>query len=59
MLLDTMEMQQLWIYMGDWAWVLIGIVYNCYWCVMVVILQHHDDTIHFDPLEAKDQIEID
>ncbi|KAG2070072.1 hypothetical protein BDR04DRAFT_1019830, partial [Suillus decipiens] len=45
--------------MGDWAGVLVRTVYNCYWHVMVAILQHHDDTIHFDPLEAKDQIKID
>ncbi|KAG2160027.1 uncharacterized protein EDB93DRAFT_1073969, partial [Suillus bovinus] len=45
--------------MGDWAGVSVGTVYNCYRRVMIAILQHHDNVIHFDPLEAKDQIEID
>ncbi|KAG2345446.1 hypothetical protein BDR05DRAFT_855160, partial [Suillus weaverae] len=45
--------------MADWAGVSVGTVYNCYWHVMVAILQHHDNIIHFDPLEAKDQIKKD
>jgi hypothetical protein len=45
--------------MADWAGVSVGTVYNCYRRVMVAILQHHDNVIHFDPLEAKDQIEKD
>lgn len=44
---------------AEWAGVSVGTVYNCYRHVMVAILQHHDNTIHFDLLEAKDQIEID
>jgi hypothetical protein len=45
--------------MGDWVGILVGTVYNCYQCVMVAILQHHDNIIHFNSLEARDQIEID
>ncbi|KAG2335941.1 hypothetical protein BDR05DRAFT_860634, partial [Suillus weaverae] len=31
--------------MADWAGVSVGTVYNCYWHVMVAILQHHDNVI--------------
>ncbi|KIK40290.1 hypothetical protein CY34DRAFT_87633, partial [Suillus luteus UH-Slu-Lm8-n1] len=39
----------------DWAGVLVRTVYNCHCCVMVAILQHLDDVIHFDPLDHNDQ----
>ncbi|KAG2065255.1 hypothetical protein BDR04DRAFT_1033229 [Suillus decipiens] len=42
---------------ADWAGVSIGTVYNCHRRVMVAILQHHDDVIHFDPLDYNDQNE--
>jgi len=45
--------------MAEWAGVSVGTVYNCYQRVMIAILQHHDDAIHFDPLDAEDQIEKD
>ncbi|KIJ04531.1 hypothetical protein PAXINDRAFT_32601, partial [Paxillus involutus ATCC 200175] len=32
----------------EWAGVSIGTVHNCYKRVMVAILAHHDDVIHFD-----------
>jgi len=44
--------------LAEWAGVSIGTVYNCFHRVMIAILQHHDDTIHFDPMEARDQEEI-
>jgi len=44
--------------LAEWAGVSIGTVYNCFHCVMIAILQHHDDTILFDPMEARDQEEI-
>ena len=44
--------------LAEWAGVSVGTVYNCFRCVMIAILQHHDNTIHFDPMEAKDQEEI-
>jgi hypothetical protein len=45
--------------MGDWVGVSVGTVYNCYRRIMGAILQLHDNIIHFNPLEAKHQIEID
>lgn len=42
---------------ADWAGVSVGTVYNCYKRVMIAILQHHDDAIHFDPLDTEDQEE--
>ena len=44
--------------LAEWVGVSIGTVYNCFHCVMIALLQHHDDAIHFDPMEAKDQEEI-
>ncbi|KIJ10847.1 hypothetical protein PAXINDRAFT_85400, partial [Paxillus involutus ATCC 200175] len=32
----------------EWAGVSVGTVHNCYKRVMVAILAHHDDVIHFD-----------
>ena len=40
---------------AEWAGVSVGTVYNCYRRVMVAILQHHDNAIHFDPMELEDQ----
>ena len=40
---------------AEWAGVSVGTVYNCYRHVMVAILQHHDNAIHFDPMELEDQ----
>ncbi|KAH7911779.1 hypothetical protein BJ138DRAFT_1005858 [Hygrophoropsis aurantiaca] len=34
---------------AQWAGVSVGTVYNCYKRVMIAILQHHDDQIHWDP----------
>ncbi|KAG2068202.1 hypothetical protein BDR04DRAFT_1209520 [Suillus decipiens] len=42
---------------ADWVGVSIGTVYNCHCCVMVAILHHHDDVIHFDLLDYNDQNE--
>jgi hypothetical protein len=42
---------------ADWAGVSVGTVYNCYKRVMIAVLQHHDDAIHFDPLDTEDQEE--
>ena len=42
---------------AEWAGVSTGTVYNCYRRVMIAILQHHDDVIHFDPLNSSDQAE--
>jgi len=44
--------------LAEWAGVSIGTVYNCFRHVMITILQHHNDAIHFDPMEARDQGEI-
>ncbi|KIK17970.1 hypothetical protein PISMIDRAFT_110318, partial [Pisolithus microcarpus 441] len=33
--------------LAEWAGVLIGMVYNCYCWVMIVLLQLHDNVIHF------------
>ncbi|KIM64650.1 hypothetical protein SCLCIDRAFT_114801 [Scleroderma citrinum Foug A] len=44
--------------LAEWAGVSVSTVYNCFCHVMITVLQHHDDTIHFDPMEAKDQEEI-
>ncbi|KIK12177.1 hypothetical protein PISMIDRAFT_121341, partial [Pisolithus microcarpus 441] len=35
----------------EWARVSIGTVYNCYCWVMIMLLQLHDDVIHFDLME--------
>ncbi|KAG2056159.1 hypothetical protein BDR06DRAFT_880846 [Suillus hirtellus] len=43
--------------MSDWAGMSMGTIYNCYKCVMIVILQLHNLAIYFDPLDHKDQIE--
>jgi hypothetical protein len=32
-------------------------VYNCFKRVMIAILRHHDDKIHFDPLDHEDKEE--
>ena len=44
---------------AEWAGVSVGTVYNCYRRVMVAILHHHDDAIHFNPMESEDQVERD
>jgi len=44
---------------AEWAGVSVGTVYNCYRRVMVALLHHHDDAIHFDPMELEDQEERD
>ncbi|KAG2068200.1 hypothetical protein BDR04DRAFT_1129317 [Suillus decipiens] len=43
--------------LAKWAGVSIGTVYNCFKQVMIAILKHHDDAIHFDPLDREDQEE--
>jgi len=43
--------------LADWAGVSIGTIYNCWKRVMIAILQHHDDAIHYDPLDREDQNE--
>lgn len=43
--------------LAEWAGVSIGTVYNCFKQVMIAILRHHDNKIHFDPLDHKDQEE--
>jgi hypothetical protein len=40
---------------AEWAGVSLGTVYNCYNCVMIAILQHHDALMFFDPLDPVDQ----
>ncbi|KIK17969.1 hypothetical protein PISMIDRAFT_110346, partial [Pisolithus microcarpus 441] len=45
--------------LAEWAGVSIGMVYNCYCWVMIVLLQLHDNVIHFDPMELEDQQEQD
>ncbi|KIK12172.1 hypothetical protein PISMIDRAFT_121349, partial [Pisolithus microcarpus 441] len=42
---------------AEWVGVCVGMVYNCFWCIMIATLQHHDNCIHFDPLEGNDQEE--
>ncbi|KIK19891.1 hypothetical protein PISMIDRAFT_106775 [Pisolithus microcarpus 441] len=44
---------------AEWAGVSLGTVYNCYRCVMIALLQQHDNVIHFDPMELEDQEERD
>jgi hypothetical protein len=43
--------------LAEWAGVSIGMVYNCFKQVMIPILRHHDDKIHFHPLDHEDQEE--
>ncbi|KAG2073882.1 hypothetical protein BDR04DRAFT_1009274 [Suillus decipiens] len=43
--------------LAEWAGVSIRMVYNCFKWVMIAILRHHDDKIHFDPLDHEDQEE--
>ncbi|KAF8833204.1 hypothetical protein BDN67DRAFT_870215, partial [Paxillus ammoniavirescens] len=44
--------------MADWAGVSVGTVHNCYKHVMIAILDHHDEFIHFnqeDPADIAEQ----
>ncbi|KAG2053201.1 hypothetical protein BDR06DRAFT_886398 [Suillus hirtellus] len=43
--------------LAEWAGVSIRTVYNCFKRVMIAILRHHNDKIHFDLLDHKDQEE--
>ncbi|KIN99133.1 hypothetical protein M404DRAFT_156060, partial [Pisolithus tinctorius Marx 270] len=43
--------------MAEWAGVSVGTVYNCYKQVMVAILHHHDELIHFKPEDPQDRRE--
>jgi hypothetical protein len=43
--------------LAEWAGVSVGTIYNCFKQVMIAILKHHDDMIHFDPLDREDQEE--
>ncbi|KAG2064502.1 hypothetical protein BDR04DRAFT_1130752 [Suillus decipiens] len=43
--------------LAEWAGVSIGMMYNCFKWVMITILRHHNDKIHFDLLDHKDQEE--
>jgi hypothetical protein len=43
--------------LAEWVGVSIGMVYNCFKRVIIAILRHHDDKIHFDPLDHEDQEE--
>ncbi|KIN95105.1 hypothetical protein M404DRAFT_53663, partial [Pisolithus tinctorius Marx 270] len=45
--------------MAEWAGVSVGTVHNCYKRVMVAILHHHDEVIHFNPEEPQDRREKD
>ncbi|KAH7919060.1 hypothetical protein BV22DRAFT_1023626 [Leucogyrophana mollusca] len=42
---------------ADWAGVSIGTVYNCFRRVMVAILDHHDEYIHWDQNNVSDMEE--
>jgi hypothetical protein len=37
--------------LAEWAGVSVRTIYNCFKQVMIAILKHHDDTIHFDLLD--------
>ncbi|KIK24719.1 hypothetical protein PISMIDRAFT_97994, partial [Pisolithus microcarpus 441] len=43
--------------MAEWAGVSVGTVHNCYKWVMVAILHHHDEVIHFNPENPEDRRE--
>ncbi|KIK12238.1 hypothetical protein PISMIDRAFT_78366, partial [Pisolithus microcarpus 441] len=43
--------------MAEWAGVSVGTVHNCYKQVMVAILHHHDEMIHFNPENPEDRRE--
>ncbi|KIM50592.1 hypothetical protein SCLCIDRAFT_145082 [Scleroderma citrinum Foug A] len=42
---------------AEWAGVSVGMIYNCYRRVMITLLQLHDNIIHFNLMDLKDQEE--